>query len=174
MFRKTLICLDGSKTGEAILTYLLEYCPKEKTELIMLNVVEYGITIPPPQSTHTMSYGTETRPDRTLTSDVGKTSTLEPSAALQLKGITGAQDQARKYLDDKARPFRSNGFKVKTIILEGEPGVTILNYAIDNKISLIALSTNGAGGVKRKRIGRVAKYLLNESPIPVLSIRPRG
>lgn len=174
MFRKALVCLDGSKAAEAILGYIFEYCPREKTEIIMLRVVDFEITIPPPQSPHTMTYGPDTRPDKTLTSDVGEVTTLEAAAGLQLKAMGDEQEEARRYLDEMARPFRAKGIKVRTILLEGEPGATILNYAISNNVSLIALSTHGAGGIKKGKIGRVANYLLKESPIPVLTIRPKG
>jgi nucleotide-binding universal stress UspA family protein len=174
MFRKTLVCLDGSKLAEEILPFLLESCPQPASEVILLRVITAHITIPPPESTHVYTIGPDSKPDQMRTADIGKTTTLEPKAGLQLREIEREQGEAKAYLESLANAFRARGLKVRTLTLEGDAGETILNYAKNNNISLIALTTHGNGGQKRGKLGRVASLILNEAALPVLIIKPKS
>ena len=174
MFKKTLICLDGSKAAEEIIPFIMESCPVSGSEVILLHVSSSALTIPPPQSIHSMTYSIRARPVKTPVSDIGESVTLEPQARLQLGNIEKEQSDARRYLRDIARSFRVRGLKVRTIILEGEPGSAILNYAESNKISLIALTTHGSGSARRGMLGGVAQRILKEAAVPVLIIKPAG
>jgi nucleotide-binding universal stress UspA family protein len=174
MFRKTLVCLDGSKLAEEILPFLLESCPQPASEIILLQVITAHITIPPPESTHIYTLGPDSRPDQMRTADIGKTTTLEPKAGLQLREIEREQREAKAYLESQAGAFRARGLKVKTLTLEGDAGETILDYASHNQISLIALTTHGRGGRKRGKLGRISSLILNEAVTPVLIIQPLG
>jgi nucleotide-binding universal stress UspA family protein len=51
-------------------------------------------------------------------------------------------------------------------------GTTIIDYAIQNEVDLIAIATHGEGGLKRLVFGSVADFVLRNSGIPMLVIRP--
>jgi nucleotide-binding universal stress UspA family protein len=174
MFRKTLVCLDGSKLAEEVLPHLRESCSIYDSEVIMLYVSRSDLIIPAPQSIHAYTLGRESSPGAASVSDIGETSTVEAQVGVELKNIEREQSDARRYLDDLARPFRARGIKVKTVILEGDVADTILEYARSNNVSLIALTTHGSSGLKRSLLGRVAQAILKEAGTPVLIIKPRG
>ena len=174
MFQKTLVCLDGSKLAEEILPYAAEHSGGCKSELILLQVISTHITIPSPESTHIFTLGLHSKPDQIRTTDIGKSTTLEPKAGLQLREIERQQGEAQVYLESLADRFRSQDLKVRALTLEGEAAETILNYALNNGISLIALTTHGKSGLKHGAFGRVALAILKESEIPVLIVKPKG
>jgi len=61
---------------------------------------------------------------------------------------------------------------VEAQVLEGTPADTILKYAADRQIDLIAMGTHGRSGVNRWMLGSVAERVLRASEIPVLTVRP--
>ena len=174
MFQKTLICLDGSKLAEEILPYAAEHVQGFKGEAILLQVITAHITIPPPESTHVLTFGRDSKPDQVHTADIGKTTTLEPKAGLQLREIEREQGESKAYLDGIADRLRTNDLKVKTVTLQGDVSDTILNYAQSSNISLIAMTTHGKSGLKHGVLGRVALDILKETSVPVLLIKPSG
>jgi nucleotide-binding universal stress UspA family protein len=172
MFRKTLVCLDGSKLAEEVIPYLLEVCPESGSEVILLHVISADITIPPPESMHAFTVGRAAKPVQTRATDMGKTETLEPEAGRQLKEIEREQLEATTRLEDIAQKFRHKGIKVRNVIISGDPGPVILDYAGSENASLIALTTHGSGGLKGNLFGRVAQSVIKESNIPVMMIKP--
>ena len=174
MFNKTLISLDGSKLSEEIVPHCIGYCLGSGSQPILLKVFTAHITIPPPESTHVFTIGPDSKPDQIHTTDIGKSTTLEPKAGLQLREIEREQGEAKSYLENLAALFRAKDLKVETVTLEGEVNETILNYANQHKVSLIALTTHGNGGLKHGILGRTAQYILKESVIPVWIFKPSG
>jgi nucleotide-binding universal stress UspA family protein len=174
MFNRILVCLDGSKLAEEILPCVMDAYSGKEREFILLEVIADHITIPSPESTHVMTFGIDSKPDQIHTTDMGKTTTLEPKANLQLREIEREQLEANIRLESLAKPLQGRGFKVKTMTIPGEAGETILNYAHNENVSLIALTTHGKGGLKRNTLGRVTQYILKESVIPVLTFNPKG
>jgi nucleotide-binding universal stress UspA family protein len=174
MFKKTLICLDGSKLSEETLPVIMETCSICSSEIILLRVVTERITIPPPESIHAFTLGRKFKPVRTATSDMGEDRTLEPDVEPQLKKIEREKGEIKSYLAGLSRTFQLQGLKARALVLEGEPGETILNYANSNSVSLIVLTSHGSGGLKPRSLGRVAQFVLKESTIPVLVIKPEG
>jgi nucleotide-binding universal stress UspA family protein len=174
MFKKTLICLDGSKLAEEILPYAAEHCLGFKSEVILTQVVTAHITIPPPESTHVMTFGRDSKPDQIHTADIGKTTTLEPKVGLELREIEREQGEARAYLEEMASRLHSRGLKARAVILQGDAGQEILNYAVKNGVSMIALTTHGKGGLKGGIAGRTAADILKNAEIPVMLVKPKG
>ncbi len=174
MNTKILVCLDGSKLAEAILPYVADSCSRPDTELELVQVVPSQVTIPPPQSMHTMTFGRETRPGKTAASDLGSTSLPEAGLEAELKEIEREQSRAKNYLEGLAGKLRKQGLKVTTLILEGDARDKILSHIQKGKIAVVALSTHGEGGMERGLLGGVTQHILKESPVPVLLIKPRG
>jgi nucleotide-binding universal stress UspA family protein len=174
MFKKVLICLDGSKLAEEIVPHVVDSCSILGTEVVLLHVTTSHITIPPPQNIHAFTYGRDFKPAKSHTTDLGEDPNLEPRVEPQLKEIEKEQDVMKKYLEGIARPLRASGVKIRTVVLEGSVEDTILDYAGHNNVSLIAITTHGMGGLKKGVFGRVSQYILKESMVPVLLIKPTG
>jgi nucleotide-binding universal stress UspA family protein len=172
MFKKTLVCLDGSSLSEGIIPYILQSCLESGNEVVLCHVTGRNITIPPPESIHAFTVSRNAKPVKAPVSDIGEATTLEPEAGLQLKSIEKNRYTVKRYMEDIAKPFRSKGIKFKIVILEGDTGPAILNYANSNNISLIALTTHGSGGLKGGTLGRVAQVILKKAETPVLIIKP--
>jgi nucleotide-binding universal stress UspA family protein len=80
------------------------------------------------------------------------------------------KDQA--YLDNHNKELVAEGFKVKSILVQGkEPVDGILNVAKEEKCDLIAMATHGHGFVKDVILGSVADTLRHRTNIPILMIR---
>jgi len=82
---------------------------------------------------------------------------------------------ARKYLAERESGLVSAGVKVKTEVLEANwTPSSITEYAQKNGMDLIVMSTHGYSGFKRMMLGSVSHGVLNQSPVPVLLIRPEA
>lgn len=82
---------------------------------------------------------------------------------------------SRKYLSQVESRLSSKGIQVKTASLEAsKPSDAILEFAQENRIELIVMSTHGYTGFKKLMLGSVAFGVLNGSPVPVLLIRPEA
>jgi len=78
-----------------------------------------------------------------------------------------------EYLNKLALRFRKLKIRVKCEILGGSAGESIVNYAKGKKVNLIAMATHGRSGVGRTILGSVADYVVRESGLPILLIRPQ-
>ena len=175
MLEKVLVCLDGSGLAEQSLPVIIEPCLLYKSEIILFRVTSANITIPPPLTVHissiTRSIDPQPGPVADLTGDPPVT--LEPRVGAQLDEISRDQAEAREYLEGLAQPLRGQGLRIKTAVLQGVPAEEILKYAAGNKITLIAMTSQGLGGRKKRTLGRVVQTVLKESRIPVVVIKPK-
>jgi nucleotide-binding universal stress UspA family protein len=148
MYNKCLVPLDGSELAECSLNHVKNLV-KEKSvgEVTILNVVK--VDIPWAE----ISEGT-----------IDLEALRKPLFAT-----------ARKYLADVESRLSSEGISVKTEAIEGNrPGESIIDYAQNNGVALIIITTHGYSGFKTLLLGSVATRLLHESPVPVLLIRPES
>lgn len=61
-----------------------------------------------------------------------------------MKNVLGKTErEAKRYSSERGSALRDKGVKVSSASLVGKPAQTILQYAKDNSISLIALATHG-------------------------------
>jgi nucleotide-binding universal stress UspA family protein len=154
MFKKILVCLDGSNLAEQILPYVKEQAKSFKSTVVLLHVT------PEPMIEAPGVPG-------------------EPGYPLQTRSMLKAMEQemihSGEYLDNLALGFKELGIRTKCEILEGEglAGESIVKYAKENRINLIAMATHGRSGLGRMILGSVADFVLRESGLPVLIIRPQ-
>jgi nucleotide-binding universal stress UspA family protein len=80
----------------------------------------------------------------------------------------------QNYLKEIATELESKGFLVKTVIKHGDPRLTILETAEEEKVDLIVIGTKGLTGISRVLIGCVAQYVVANSSIPVLVVPYKG
>jgi nucleotide-binding universal stress UspA family protein len=184
MFDKILVCLDGSKLAEQVLSLVAENFAPLKSQVVLLTVANSEITLAPPQSMHIPPLGGRIDPRKVPLSDVAGEFGKEAEAGGQLAAIEQEQAKIKDYLEALAVPLRHRGLKVSTLILSGEPAKTILHWAEKHRVALIALTSHGqsgleAGGYERNApkvlkagLGRVAQQVLKDSQIPALVIKP--
>jgi len=152
MFKKILVCLDGSKLAEQIIPYATEEAIRFQGKLVLLQVVQEPVAFSP---------GIPGEAPVPIQTDV------------MVEGTKEALNRARDYLDRLATPLRKRGIQVETVAIPGRAGEAILDYANTNSINLITIATHGRGGLRRAVFGSVADHVLRESGLPVLVIRPQ-
>jgi nucleotide-binding universal stress UspA family protein len=65
------------------------------------------------------------------------------------------------------------GIDVECVVIIGNPGESIVDYANKNKVDLIAIATHGRSGIKRMIFGSVTEYVIKNSRLPILLIKPK-
>ncbi len=152
MFERIAVCLDGSKLAEQILPYVVEQARRFNSVLVLLRIVSEPILLTP--GIPGVAGGA------VVTTRMGKQAEKE-------------QKEAENYL--KAVSERLQGeYQIQTecLTLLGAPGQTIVDYASNNQIGLIAIATHGRTGPGRAIFGSVADFVLRHSRLPIMLIRP--
>jgi nucleotide-binding universal stress UspA family protein len=83
-----------------------------------------------------------------------------------------ALEQARGYLADHQKRLTDQGVRTSMIAEFGRPADFILQTAVKEHATLIALATHGRKGLTRALAGSVAEEVLRRSPVPVFAVRP--
>ncbi|HEX7363587.1 MAG TPA: universal stress protein [Dehalococcoidia bacterium] len=152
MFKKILACMDGSPLAEQILPYVKAQARSFNSTVILLHVTAERI-VATPGLPGAPGYPVQTRS--------------------MLKEMEQEMFHADEYLDKLALGFKKSGIRTKCEVLEGSVGESIVRYAKDNKMNLIAMASHGRSGVGRMILGSVADYVLREAGLPILIIRPQ-
>ena len=149
--QKILILLDGSQFAESIIPYI-EGMANGFNEVILLRVIK-PMNIP-----HVHAYDTYE---------------IMPEFEKYEKDLmASAEREVKRYLSKNESALRDRGVKVSSAWLWGKPAQTILQYAEDNSVNLIAMSTHGFSGISKWAYGSVATRIIEGSLKPVLLIRP--
>ena len=145
MYKRVLVPLDGSKIAESALEHLKAVAIGCRVpETVLLTAIEPVQTGRP--------YGTS---DEWLLD-------------IQKKARKIAED----YINEIAQKLGKEGIKAKTVIVQARPADAILDYATDNGVDLVIMSTHGRSGISRWTFGSVADKVIRYSTVPVLIIRP--
>ena len=152
MFKKILTCLDGSKLAEQTLPYVTEQALHFNSKIVLLQV------IPPPV---------------TATPGVPGVAGVPVETEAMLEETQRAEARAEAYLGDVAQLLQRRRLKVDSVTWVGSVGESIITYAENNKVDLIAIATHGRGGLKRAIFGSIADFILRNSTLPMLVIRPQ-
>lgn len=152
MFKKILVCLDGSEIAERILPVVKEQAKELGSTVVLVRVVN-------------------------LPGDVTLGVPGFPSVPMHTGGMPALlkkeYDLTGDYLKKTAGSLRSQGINVENQTLVGLPGPSIISYASESGSDLIALVTHGHSGLRNVLLGSVAEYVVRESGLPILMIRPR-
>jgi nucleotide-binding universal stress UspA family protein len=141
---RVLIPLDGSELAEQILEPALALGAATQAEYTLLRVVQ----------------------------------PMKPGGHIQL--LKQLQDlhrqdwtEAQEYLERSTERLRSRALTVQTrVVSHDQPAAAILGDASAHGADLIALATQGRGGLKRLLLGSVADKVLRGAATPVLVYRP--
>jgi nucleotide-binding universal stress UspA family protein len=150
MYKKILVPLDGSGFAECSLEHvkaIVSGCHVPET--ILFRVVE-------PLSAETVSALALAGDD------------------LLRKAELDSQAEARNYIVKIKNELANNGLKAEAVVVGGGAAEEILNYAKNNKVDLIVMTTHGKTGISRWFFGSVAQKVLQHSPVPILLISPSG
>lgn len=92
----------------------------------------------------------------------------------EIKGEVLAKIEAKindklKELEEELKDMNLN---VETVLVEGIPYKEIVKVAKDRGVSLIVMGSHGEKGFIERFIGSTAVKVLNDSPVPVLIVKP--
>jgi nucleotide-binding universal stress UspA family protein len=154
MFKKILVCLDGSSLAEQILPYAVEQARRCKSELLLFRVLSMSSPV---------SVAIPGMPGLPLETKAGE------------KHFAAEEKESETYLKSLAGRLQSeNKLKVSYDKVLGAAGPSIVEYSGKNGIELIAIATHGRSGPGRVILGSVADHIIRHANIPILLIRPTG
>jgi nucleotide-binding universal stress UspA family protein len=153
VFKKILVCLDGSKLAEQILPYAAEVALHFEGRLVLFQVIPEPVAFSP---------------------GIPGTASVPVQTDTMLQEAKKALDEATDYLENVAKPLRKKGIRVEAVSVLGRAGQAILDYAGMNNVNLITIATHGRSGLRRGVFGSVADYVLRQSGLPMLVIRPES
>ncbi len=147
MYRKILVPLDGSKESECIIEHVATLAASCAgiSKIVLFMALE-----PFPSSGAAMFLGDENL----------------------RKAEENARKAAEEYLSKAAEPLKAHCDSVETVVVEGRPSDAILDYAENNGVELIAMSTHGGSGPARWVMGSVANRVMSHARVPVLTALP--
>ena len=151
MLDKILVCLDGSPAAERILPYIVKNALKLKSKVILLRVVDL--------------------PESTLSINIPGSPAMPVETPRAVKRTLDEEKEATDYLKRQTASLKRKKVDAEYIVLAGQAGETIVNYAEENDCTLIAIATRGRGGLRRLALGSTADFVVRHSSIPVLTVR---
>lgn len=151
MFTKILVPLDGSALSEKALAMAQNLAGTSGTSLHLMQVISLR---PELDARH----GSSGEPLTILE--------MEQDAARQLIDIRTAR--GKQYLEGIAVQLQQAGLPVTTVMREGAAAEHIVEYAKEQAIDLIVMSTHGRSGFKRFFVGSVTDRVIRTGETPVL------
>lgn len=143
LIKKILIPIDFSDYSKAALKYAVSFSKIFDAELILIYVVE-PVIYPP---------------------DFSMGQVALPTVDLDLN------TRAKEELDKLVKTEINSTLKARTIVRTGKPFIEIIEYAKEEDIDLIIISTHGHSGVEHILFGSTAEKVVRKSPCPVLTLR---
>jgi len=145
--RRILVALDGSELAESVLPHaeaLTKQSDPGSIEVILLTVC-----------------------DPTLPATY-----YAPAPCDWDEMVQDWKRQDERYIAKIEKRLKDLGFNVRSVVLTGKPAETIVDYASENRASLIVMSTHGRSGLGRWVFGSVAEKVLHGVTTPILLLRP--
>ncbi len=151
MYQKMLVPLDGSDLAESVLPHVESIAGGcNVSEVVLVRVFE---PVQIPQSAIIEPYIKEN----------------------DLKNIEDShQAQALEYLDSIVDRLQISNTNITHKILKGPVAESLAQYAEENEVDLIVISTHGRSGISRWVMGSVADKVLRSSCVPILMVRAPG
>lgn len=154
--RRILVALDGSSFGDRVLPHVETMGTMMGAEVILLNVIEPMIAV-------------------VATASLGEPVLGAGSPVAALPTDQEARAQAGDWLERRAARLRAAGLDVTThVIVHTSVGRSIIDFAREHDVDMIAMSTHGRGGLKRLLMGSVARHVLLSSQAMLLVVNPTG
>lgn len=135
--------IDFSSYSDLALRYAIEQCKRFDATLHLVHVVE--------PAAYPADWGY---------SQVG-------FVDLETELVNSAEKELKKLYEN----VNSMGIKAKTAVLRGKASSELVEYANENSIGLICISTHGRGGLEHLLFGSTTERILRKSQCPVLAIK---
>jgi nucleotide-binding universal stress UspA family protein len=143
---RVLVPLDGSERAEKVLEALKALPGATEAHYTLLRIVRY--------------------PDELVSAYMP--GTVHMSQQVVEEGLR----EAKAYMTELSARLRAEGLEVETqVSVESRPAASILCFAEDHDIDLIAVATHGRGGVPRVVMGSVTDKIVRGARVPVLVVR---
>ncbi len=169
MFEKVLVPLDGSELAEAVLPYVEDLGKRCAAEVILLQVV----ATPPNRATAVYQPPKGDMPMPPLPESAGDV-TVAQHPIYREQEMASLRAEAEQSLTRAKERLHRAGLKTRVEVLFGRPAERIVEYAMREKVDLIAMATHGRSGFSRWAFGSVAEKVLRATTLPILLIRPPG
>lgn len=145
MFDRILIPLDGSELAETAVLRTLPLAKRLAADVIVAQVLNPRMP--------------------------AGLSTPYASPSILQAAIDRQQQAAEQYLHAVVDKIADSGVLGGWIVLEGDPALRLFEYARQESIGLIAMTTHGRSGLARLAMGSVAERIVHDAPFPVLLYR---
>ncbi len=139
---RILLATDGSNHSDTAAQHIARMFRPQENEVRVLTVVEPIISAPVPQ----MSAG------------------YHPE-------LEGQMREAKALVERTAKILADAGFKVSSLVLEGEAKTTILDEAADWRADLIVVGSHSRKGIGRFLLGSVAEAVARHATCSVEIVR---
>lgn len=74
----------------------------------------------------------------------------------------------RKEIDEEIQSLPN---KTKSVVMEGNPGVMIVEFVKQNDADLVVMGSRGLSGLKELFLGSVSHYVVQKAPCPVFIVK---
>lgn len=163
LYKKILVPLDGSDLAAQALPHAEKIAADSGAKLILLRVVE--------NNPH-FALAPAAMVGAGLTTGVGTGNVGLVMLPTDDDAHRQAMDEAKQSLDLLAEELRYRQIDAEASIDTGDPATQIVDYAADNGVDLIVMSTHGRTGIRRWTYGSVAAKVLQAAPCAVMIVRP--
>jgi len=146
MFKKIVVCVDGSECSNHAAQTAVDVAWKFGAEVVLLNVCSLSPAMAP--------------------------YVLVPEAMPNITGIQEYMEDAQQgVLSDAKQLFDRQGVSLRIRAESGQPVETIIKVADDERADLVVVGSRGLGGFQRLMLGSVSDGVLHHSHCPVLVVR---
>ncbi len=80
--------------------------------------------------------------------------------------------ESEAYLSELARQLQRQERRVRTTVCTSKAAEAIIEYAVDQEVSVVVMATHGHHSLERWPLGSVAEKVLRSMQVPVLLVRP--
>jgi len=96
-----------------------------------------------------------------------------PSMIPSFNIVKKLKDDAKRFLESAKVRAAKRRIKLKTVIMEGQPGLDIIRVAHNkkNKVDLIVVGSRGRGSAKELFFGSTSNYILHKAKMPVVVVK---
>ena len=152
---QVLVPLDGSVQAESALSHAVRMAHSISGAVTLVRVV------PPPALDNWMVWSMPLMPVPWEVRAVG----LEKTRSY----LTGVVEM----LAELGSELETEGLRVRTQVLEGDPAAVIVDYAgMDPDVSMIVMTTSGQDTLGSNPLGSVAERVFHATPVPLLLVPP--
>jgi nucleotide-binding universal stress UspA family protein len=85
--------------------------------------------------------------------------------------VDALEQEGEDIVDPVAADFRDHGVECESEVVQGDPAMTIADYAESRGMDLVVMPTRGRSGLSRYLLGSVTEKVVRHSDVPVLTIR---